>query len=492
MAQLLRFLVLPSAVCILLTTQLPAQAPADAAPPLSLTIYNHDFAVARTTIDLDLKPGTTEVTTTEVTSQVEPDSVILRDPGSKHAFSIAEQNYDAGKVSQEWLLQKYEGKTLDFQTDAYGENGQLKRTVVQGKVLRANPPLIEMDGRMSFQMPGVPQFPASTDGLLLKPTLRWQIHSEKAARFPAEFSYITRGFNWSATYNLVAAEGVGGTAASEPMDLIGWVTLTNGSGVDFPAARIQLLAGDVAKIQPNVVGFARAGNGALRAAAEAQPQVTQQNLDDFHLYDLNRTTALRNGEQKQVQFLEASRIPVKRSYEYDCAPEYRYNAFGGPLLEPGYGLSDGTRVTITNEFLNSEANHLGVPLPAGRMRLYRRDKAGAMQFVGEAEILHTPRNEKVSFVSGAAFDIVGKRTQTDFHLDRAGHSADETFSIEIKNRKDQPVDVRIVEHLYRATNWEIQNHSAEFTKTDSHDIAFTVPVKADSTTTVDYTVHYTF
>ncbi len=483
---------LSSAVLVLLTVSLPAQT-ADAPAPLSLTIYNQDFAVARTTLDLDLKPGISEVTTTEVTSQVEPDSVILRDPTSKHAFVIGEQNYDAGVVTQEWLLQKYEGKTLAFETSTLFTDGNLKRTYVQGKILRANPPLVETDGKMVFHLPGTPEFPATTDGLLLKPTLRWQISSDKAAHFPAELSYITRGFNWSATYNLVAAQGVGGTASSEPMDLIGWITLNNNSGVDFPAARIQLMAGEVAKIQPLV--FAGIARGAIGAAQNINGNavVTQQNVDDFHLYDLNRTTALRNDEQKQVQFLEAVQIPVNRTYEFDGAPQFRYNTSSGNAnVYPEYGLSDGTRVTINNEFMNSEANHLGVPLPAGRMRLYRRDKAGAMQFVGEAEIMHTPRNEKVSFVSGAAFDIVGKRTQTDFKVDQSRRTVDESFAIEIKNRKEQPVEVNVAEHLYRAANWEIAQRSADYTRTDSHNITFPVTVKADSTTTVTYTVHYTW
>jgi hypothetical protein len=476
------------AVLVLFPLALAAQTPA--APPLSLTIYNHDFAVARTTIDLDLKPGESEVTTTEVTSQVEPDSVILRDPTGRHAFLIAEQNYDAAIVNQDWLLQKYEGKTLDFASSTYSAEGKWVPTHVQAKVLRANPPLIERDGKMIFQLPGTPEFPAGTDGLLLKPTLRWQIHSEKAAHFPAEFSYITRGFTWSATYNLVAAEGVGGTAASEPMDMIGWVTLQNNSGVDYPAAKIQLLAGDVAKLQEAAPVLKAAANGAIGGILQSAA-VTQQNLDEFHLYDLNRTTPLRNGEQKQVQFLEGSQLPVKRSYEYDGAPEYRFNAYN-QVLEPGYGLGDNTRVLISNEFVNSEANHLGVPMPAGRMRLYRRDKSGAMQFVGESEIMHTPRNEKISFVSGAAFDIVGKRTQTDFHLDQSRRSAEESFAIEIKNRKDQPVDVRVVEHLYRAANWEMVKNSADYARTDSHDIAFVVHVKPDATATVNYTAHYSW
>jgi hypothetical protein len=471
-----------------------AQAPAQqAGAPVSLTIYNQDFAVARTSVDLALQPGTNEVTTTEVTSQLEPDSVVLRDASGKHDFSVVEQNYDAAIVNQDWLLQKYEGQTINFQTNTYIEEKTHAQTpiLVRGKILRASPPLIEIDGKMQFQLPGMPLFPASTNGLLLKPTLRWQIASDHAASFPAELSYITRGFTWSATYNLVANAGAG--SASEPMDIVGWITMQNNSGVDFPAARVQLMAGDVAKMQGGAIGavLGGTGNGFM---LKAEPSVTQQNLDEFHLYDLNRTTSLHNGETKQVQFLTANAIPVTRRYEYDPTPGFQ-SYIGGPggyIADSRYGINGNGRVAVINEFTNSTANHLGVPLPAGRIRLYRRDKGGAMQFAGEAEITHTPRNEKVRFATGDAFDIKGKRTQTDFKVDSDHRCMDESFSIEVKNQKSDPVTVTVIEHLYRAANWEITHNSADYTRPDSSTIEFPIAVKPESSGVVTYTVHYTW
>lgn len=475
---------------VLFMAPLAGQAPRPESTT-SLTIYNQNFAVARTTLDLDLKPGSNEITTTQVTRQVEPDSVVLRDPAGKHDFAIMEQNYDAAVVTQEWLLEKYEGKTIDFQSTE-SVDGQLKVAHTPGKILRASPPLIEVNGTMAFQLPGTPHFPASTDGLLLKPTLRWQITADKAAHFPAELSYITNGFSWSATYNLVAGAGDVGTTGSEPMDLVGWVTMQNECGVDFPAARIQLMAGDVARIQPPVNGRSYGAiGGMLGGVAKDAITVTQQNLDDFHLYDLNRTTALRNGETKQVAFIESAHLPVTRTYEFDGAQQ-RFQAGRGVVIAPTYGLDSAARVTITNTFVNSLANHLGVPLPAGRMRLYRRDKSGATQFAGEAEIVHTPRNEKVRFVSGGAFDITGKRRQTNFHVDTAHNQAEESFEIEIQNHKDQPIELNVVEHLYRAANWEIAAHSHAFSKSDADTIEFPVQVKPEGTATVSYTVHYSW
>lgn len=483
------FLALPLTALALVAGHTSAQ---QTSAPVSLTIYNQNFAVARTTVDLALTPGTNEVTTTEVTSQLEPDSVVLRDPTGKHAFSVVEQNYDAAIVNQDWLLQKYEGQSIDFQTNAYLDDKTHTwiPVISHGKILRASPPLVEVDGKMQFQLPGTPLFPATTHGLLLKPTLRWQITADRAASFPAELSYVTGGFTWSATYNLVANSGTGGSA-TEPMDIVGWITMQNNCGVDFPAASIKLIAGNVAKIQN--VGMAAMG-GIAKAYDQAQSvQVTQENFDDFHLYDLNRTTSLHNGETKQVEFLTANAVPVTRRYEFEPSAAFApYYALGSAYTESTYGTGSNNRVMVVNEFTNSTANHLGIPLPAGRMRLYRRDKSGAMQFAGEASIEHTPRNEKIRFVTGDAFDITARRIQTNFHISTINRAMDESFSIEVKNQKDQPVTVHLIEHLYRAANWEITEKSAAYTKRDSSTIELPIEIKPESSTTVTYTVHYTW
>lgn len=483
------FLALPLTALALVAGHTSAQ---QTSAPVSLTIYNQNFAVARTTVDLALTPGTNEVTTTEVTSQLEPDSVVLRDPTGKHAFSVVEQNYDAAIVNQDWLLQKYEGQSIDFQTNAYLDDKTHTwiPVISHGKILRASPPLVEVDGKMQFQLPGTPLFPATTNGLLLKPTLRWQISADRAASFPAELSYVTGGFTWSATYNLVANSGTGGSA-TEPMDIVGWITMQNNCGVDFPAASIKLIAGNVAKIQNG--GMAAMG-GIAKAYDQAQSvQVTQENFDDFHLYDLNRTTSLHNGETKQVEFLTANAVPVTRRYEFEPSAAFApYYALGSAYTESTYGTGSNNRVMVVNEFTNSTTNHLGIPLPAGRLRLYRRDKSGAMQFAGEASIEHTPRNEKIRFVTGDAFDITARRIQTNFHISTINRFMDESFSIEVMNQKDQLVTVHLIEHLYRAANWEITEKSAAYTKRDSSTIELPVEIKPESSTTVTYTVHYTW
>jgi hypothetical protein len=480
-------------------------------PPVALTIYNQDFAVARAQVDLDLHPGFNEVTTTQVTSRLEPDSVVLHDPASKHAFHIEEQNYDAGVISQDSLLQKFEGKTIEFQTggSSFADGKWNNAPTVPGKILRAtrpptvengqyvqNQPLIEVNGQMQFALPGTPLFPASTDGLLLKPTLRWQIVSQAAQHFAAELAYVTSGFSWEATYNIVAPENAGSTT-EDMADILGWVTIHNQSGTDFPQARIKLMAGDVAKIQPQVADRFMGGRVlGMAKNAVADVTVTQKAFDDFHLYDLNRTTSLRDSEIKQIQFIEASGVTLNRSYVYDGAAENlqpwaNYN--NSFIDQPNYGLNaEATKIQIVEQFKNSEANHLGIPLPAGRIRLYRRDSDGQMEFVGESTINHTPTEDTIKIATGNAFDIKGTRRQTDFHINQSGHILDETFEIKLTNQKAQPVTVNVVEHLYRGDNWRIQEKSSDYTKLDSHTLQFPIQVPAKGETTLTYAVRYTW
>lgn len=488
---------------------LPVANAQQAAQPVALTIYNQNFAVARTAVDLDLHPGVNEITTTDVTRRLEPDSVILRDPSGKRAIHILEQSYDGAVVTQNWLLQKYEGKTIEFETGT-PQGPQ----IVQGKIIRAPfvrpaeymngqyvnaenaEPLIEVNGKMEFQLPGLPLFPADTDGLLLKPTLRWRINSDKFDRFSAELAYVTSGMDWEATYNVVVPDS-GDVTGDEKADVLGWVTIHNQSGTDFPAARIKLMAGDVAKIQPQGMGYGIAG-GAYRAITEAavvQPQVTQTPFDDFHLYDLHRTVALHDGETKQVQFLDASGATVHRSYLYDGAATAQLQPIyqGNVNQQQGYGLDNSnTKVRIVEEIKNSESNHLGMPLPAGRVRLYRRDADGQMEFVGENTINHTPAEETVKLLTGSAFDLKGSRRQTDFNVDYNRHELHESFEIKLSNQKQQPVEVAIVEQMYRGVNWEITSKSSDFTKLDSRTVQFPVQVPAKGETTLTYSVRYTW
>ena len=490
------WMIVPMSFALGLVAQQPEAA-------TQLTIYNQDFAVARTTVPLDLHSGETEVLTTRVTSMLEPDSVILRDPSSHHAFKVMEQNYDAAVVTQQWMLEKFEGQTIDFEVQgaggvdpATGMPRPPQPQIIKGRIVRAgSQPLIEVDGHLQFSLPGMPLFPASTDGLLLKPTLRWQIESAKAAQFPAELDYITRGMSWQATYNVVVPESKDVTGP-ELADILGWVTINNTSGSDFDKATIQLMAGDVAKII-NSNGIMGGMGYAMKAMemdqmAAAPPQVTQKAFDDFHLYDLHRTVSLRNGETKQVQFLEASGVTVQRTYQFNGNDSNFRNFYSGYHDENRANGASGTKVQIREEIRNAEANHLGMPLPSGRLRLYRRETSGQLQFVGESMIEHTAADQTVQVVSGEAFDLKAERRQTDFHVNNNGHTIDEAFEVVLSNAKDVPVVIHDVERMNRAENWAITDKSGDFSKKDSHTIDFPVTVPAKGQARLTYTVHYTW
>jgi hypothetical protein len=458
----------------------------------ALTIYNQNFAVVRDTVPLDLKSGANPVTYAGATAQVEPDSVILRDPTGKHSLQILEQNYRNDPVSQELLLSLFEGKTIDFQSFD-GKDHSMQ--ITPGKIIRSGfipggggneQPIIEVNGKLQFSLPGQPLFPDLGDDTILKPAFNWLLQSDKPGKFDAEVGYVTGGFDWSASYNLVSPE------KGDYVDLVGWITMNNNSGKTFQDAKIKLMAGDVNKIQPPMARpmFARMAVGGAMAYDEKAPAVSEKAFDEFHLYSIARPTTLHDHETKQVEFVHAEKMFAPTIYVYDGAPEFR---FYGLNYDQNYGQSDDKKISVMREFVNAETNQLGVALPAGKLRFYRRDDDGQLQFVGENTIDHTPRNETIRVTTGNAFDLVGERKQTDFHVDTRAHQLDESFEIKLRNRKkDQPVTIRVVEHLYRWSNWEITAKSDDFTKKDSQTIEFNVPVKPDEEKTLTYTVHYSW
>jgi hypothetical protein len=456
----------------------------------ALTIYNQNFAVVRDTVPLDLKSGANAVVYSGATAQVEPDSVILRDPAGKHSLQILEQNYRNDPVSQELLLSLFEGKTIDFQTERLKDNTTV-RDLIPGKIVRSGyipgggnqQPIIEVNGKLQFTLPGQPLFPDLGSDTILKPAFNWLLQTDKPGKFDAEVGYITGGFDWSASYNLVSPE------KGDQCDLVGWITMNNNSGKTFENAKIKLMAGDVNKIQPqNRAMMMRTMGGSGGGGAE--PTVTEKAFDEFHLYSIARPTTLHDRETKQVEFVHAEKMYAPTIYVYDGASDYRF--YGGVNWNQDYGTSGSKKVLVQREFKNAETNQLGIALPAGKLRFYRRDDGGQLQFVGENTIDHTPRNETVRVTTGNAFDLVGERKQTNFRVDTSEKWIDETFEIKLRNHKKEPVEIRVVDHLYRWSNWEITAHSDDFVKKDSQTIEFRVPVKPDEERTVTYTVHYSW
>jgi len=503
---LLRIIIQVAVLCAGLTLVAMAADPA-------LTIYNQDFAVVRETLPLDLEAGSNAVRFSGATAHLEPDSVILRDPTGKLALVILEQNYRADPISQELLLNLYEGKTIDFVVHA--QDGSTR--VIAGKIVRSGyvphyqamgrfgtqyqysqmaaagggngQPIIEVNGKLQFSLPGEPIFPALGDDTILKPVLDWIIHSSVAAKFDAELSYVTGGMTWNADYNVVAPE------TGDLLELVGWVTLDNQSGKQFDHARIKLMAGEVSKVnqpQGGVIGGIMTSDGANML----DPQVTERAFEDYHLYTLPLATTLHDRETKQVEFLRGTGISSKRLYVYDGLSVNRnqFNGYQDLRQQPQYGTQSNPHVWVMREFINSEANHLGMPLPKGRVRFYRRDQDGQLEFTGENEIDHTPKDETIRVYTGSAFDITGERRQTRYQMQGPYPSgwADESFEIKLRNHKKEAVTVRVVEHLYRWSNWVITQESDTHHQKDSRTIEYEVTLAPDQEKVITYTAHYTW
>lgn len=466
-----------------------------AAAQPSLTVYNQNFAVVRDRVALDLKAGENSVTYAGATLHLEPDSVVLRDPSKKTDLRILEQSYRAEVLSQGLLLSLNEGKELDFiNRDRDGHESTVRGKVIRsgytlsipGNAESSGSPIIEVAGQLRFSLPGEPRFPTMGNDGILKPTLTWQLTSDRAAKLDAELSYVTGGMSWSAAYNLISPE------KGDTLDIVGWVTIDNQSGTAFENASLKLMAGDVNKLQMPMPRLA------MRADAFGEGKtaaVTEKAFDEFHLYQLPRATTLRNGETKQVEFLRATGVKTPTLYIYDGAniPWENYRGFPEEGLRNNreFGTQSNPKVWVMREFKNTKENGLGLPLPKGRARFYRQDNAdGRPEFTGENSIDHTPQGETVRIRTGAAFDLVGSRTRSDYSLSVKEDQLEEAFEIKLRNRKKETVEIRVAERLYRWVNWEIVQKSDEYVKVDSRNIEFRVTLKPDEEKVVSYRVRY--
>ena len=486
-----------------------AQAPA--AP--SVTIYNQNFAVVRDQLALDLKKGVNEISATDITAHLEPNSVVLRDPDGKRSLRILEQDYRAEPISEGLLLSLYEGKEITFLRDTnailgkiirsgyvphgsgmqrYGQDYRMMQMAYASPQNGGGQPIIEVDHQLRFSLPGQPQFPSLPDDTILKPTLHWLLETDQGGKSKAELSYVTGGMAWAADYNLVSPE------LDDRMDIVGWVTMDNQSGKTFANARIKLMAGDVNKIQPDGAAYDRSEYlGFSGAARGMQPPVSEKAFDDYHLYVLNRPVTLHDRETKQVEFIRAANVKSDRIYVYDGVMldrnRYRGYALENIRQDRDYGTKCNPKVWVMREIKNSESNRLGIPLPAGRVRFYRQDTDGQLEFTGENTIDHTPKDETLRIYTGNAFDISGSRKRTDFKIDNSHSWCDESFEIKLQNHKEkETVEVRVVEHLYRWTNWTITEKTNTFLKTDSQTAEFRLQLKPGEEQTITYTVHYSW
>ena len=381
----------------------------------------------------------------------------------------------ARSISNNPIIRLVKGKVVRsgyVRPDYFNANGY------QNYASQAEEPIIEVGGQLRFGLPGTPIFPDLTAETILKPRLEWQIVTDKPGKFPAELSYVTGGMAWQADYNIVAPE------KGDVVDIVGWITVDNRTGMTFENARIKLMAGDVSKIQPGMGARDEMAYKAVGAAMAPIPSVTEKSFDEYHLYTLEHATTLRDRETKQVEFIHAAGVTTKQLYIYDGAKidPNRYNGWNWENIrnDHSYGTESNSKIWVMREFVNSDANHLGMPLPKGRVRFYRHNDDGQVEFTGENMIDHTPHDETVRIYTGNAFDVTGERKRTNYTVENGQNAATETFEIKVRNHKKEAVNVRVVEHLYRGKNWEVAAKSDEYQKKDSQTIEFPVSVQPDS------------
>jgi hypothetical protein len=466
----------------------PSSAPSPG-PPVAqaegesteLTVYNQNMALVKDRRTMSLDKGVNEVRFTDVASQIDPTSVhfsSLTDPGGT---SVLEQNYEYDIVGSHKLLQKYVDQEIILVT----EDG----TTYEGTLLSGSEDIIlsgqsgeitmvKLDTVQEFRFPELPS------GLITRPTLVWQLESGQTGDQDVEVTYMTNGINWYANYVVVSDE------ADEHMDLTGWVTVDNRSGATYEDARLKLIAGDVHReTEPGV--YAKDLGGAELAYEEA-PSFEEQAFFEYHMYTLQRPATVKDNQTKQIEFVNVASVPVNKFYVYDGAQQLGgWGYYGTPYTEPEYGIPTGTKVYVMLEFYNKQDAGMGLPLPKGTIRAYKKDHEGGIQLIGEDSIDHTPKDERVLLYLGDAFDIVGERRQTDFEwID--SNTIEESFEIKLRNHKEESLAVRVVEHLYRWSAWEIRSSNHDYEKKDARTIEFPISVPKDGETTVTYTVRYSW
>ena len=449
---------------------------------LAVTIYNSDLALVKDQRMVSLPKGDARLAFQEVSQMIRPETALLRDLTESRGYWVAEQNFDFDLLTPEKLLEKYVGRQVTIVHQRPNPDGAgVKEVREQATVLSVNggvvlqyPDRIEtgVDGRIVYS-----DVPAN---LRARPTLVVSLHSPAEKAQTLELSYLTGGLSWKADYvaNLSNDE--------KSLDLNGWVTLTNQSGIAYPNATLQLVAGDVNRIQPAMQREMMMDKAMGTVEAGVAPRMAEQSLFEYHLYTLDRPTTIAANQTKQVALLSASSVPVTKELVLEGAPYYYQSSYGD--------LGDKLKVGVFVSFDNREANHLGIPLPKGIMRVYKQDAEGRAQFVGEDEIDHTPKNENVRLKLGESFDVTGHRKQTDFKSlgrdERHRSVFESAFEIKLKNAKKDAATVIVREPM--PGDWEMVSSSLPYTKPASGTAEFKVPVPAEGETVLTYRVRVKF
>ncbi len=480
---------LSTLLCLIPATVLPQEQTRRAGDRTSvdLTVYNQNLSLIREVRRMDVPEGISHIIIPDIPATIDGTSLHFTSLTDPSALRVLEQNYEYDLVSQEKLLEKYIGKTVEF----VRLNEETKKEyIVSGRLLASGygayktGMVAEINGKIEVNPSGRLVLPSLPEGLILKPQLDWLVQNSHPGEHKTEISYLAGQLSWSANYVALLDK------TDAKLDLTGWVTLTNNSGTSFKDAGLKLVAGDVNIVRQE---FQRArGMADVAMAKAAEPQFQQTELFEYKLYTLKRHTDLNDDETKQIELVSGRDVAAKKVFIYDgIADQWRawYNNYS--YRDQGsFGQQSNPKVGVFMTFKNDEKSGLGIPLPKGKVRVYKRDDDGKEQFIGEDQIDHTPKDEELKLYLGNAFDIIGERAQIDFKSSK--RTAEETIQIKVRNHKNEPVEVQIYEHPWRWSGWEITKSSAEWIKVDQSTVRFPVKIGKDEEKVVTYTVRYSW
>jgi hypothetical protein len=440
---------------------------------LAVTVYNSNIALVRDVRQIHLSPGVFPLHFEDVAASINPTTVHFRSLTEPTKLSVVEQNYEYDLLDPQKLLQKYVGREVtlvraekDAGSTKWVETKALLLSDNNGPVWKIGNEIVTGMSADSYRFPELP------GNLYSRPTLVWTLDNRGANAQKVEASYLTGNMSWNSDYVLTVARD------EKAADLDGWVTLTNNSGVAYDNAKLQLVAGEIHQIAPVTRVMKAMDMQAGVAGAAPAPQFSQEGFSEYHLYSLERRTSIQNNESKQISLLNGTGVPVEKYLMVEGQAYYYRNpqGIGNAIKQP---------VKVYYRFKNEEKGGLGMPLPAGTVRVYQADSKGGVQFVGEDNIQHTPKDETLKIYIGNAFDVVCERKQTDYKK-LASNQAEMEYAITLRNHKDGPVTVEVREPV--GGDWEVVDSNIKPEKLDSTTIGFQVPVQKDGSATLSYRV----
>jgi len=443
---------------------------------LSVTVYNSNLALVRDVRQIRVQSGVFPLRFEDVAANIMPQTVHFRSLTDPAKLGVLEQNYEYDLLDQNSLLKKFVGRDLLVMHSEVEPDGHVKPIVSKATLISDNNGQtvwkIGDEIVTSAQPYSYPNVPAD---LYSHPTLIWTLENRGAEAQKVEASYLTSNMNWNADYVLTVSRD------EKSADLDGWVTLINNSGVAYNNARLQLVAGNVHREEAQL-DVLRAYKAANMEMAAAPAQFQQENFSEYHLYTLERRTSIQNNETKQISLLTGSNIPVEKYLSVEGQQYWFRNpqGIGNPIPQP---------VKVFYKFRNDQKSNLGMPLPAGTVRVYQADSKGALQFTGENAITHTPKDEDVRVYVGDAFDVVCERKAMDYKK-IASNVAEFEYQVTLRNHKDGPVTVEVREPV--GGDWEVINSNYKWTKLDATTLGFSIAVEKDGSATLDYRVRVTW